>query len=196
MLDKEFICPVTTNENDIAVVIAGVAHFADSLGMTHKATLQMQLIVEELLNMQGAVLGSNNGTLVIELTEKTYMVHMKVKVRADDRAKRFLLNTSTLKRNDAYQGFTGKLRQIVDVCTNFELIDESMAGSSEFYGFSVNDAITEWSYRAFQGQLQQEKSFESWDRLECSVLVKLAKDIKVAYTNNIVDIQVTMRRPQ
>ncbi|MCF0186328.1 MAG: hypothetical protein HUJ98_07575 [Bacteroidaceae bacterium] len=194
MSEREFTCPVTTNENDIAVVIAGVERFADTIGMTHKEMLHMQLTVEELLNLQGYVLGSNNGTIVIELLDKTYVVHMKVKCKADDRAKRFLVNTSTLKRNDAYQGFSGKLRQIVDVCTNFEELEDTVGGNCELYGISVNDAITEWSYCHFKEQIKQEKTFDDWDRLECSVLVKLAKDIKVAYTNNVVDIKVTLRR--
>ena len=97
--------------------------------------------------------------------------------------------------NTEYKGFSGLIRKAVDNLgemfrdSGASIVDESMVGISGGTLAMSKEEIN-WSLAKYQDSIDRDMKAGTWDELEMSVLKKLAKDIKISYRNDRVDIVV------
>lgn len=200
MSEKSLVCPLSMAEKDRKRILNETENFADYIKLGSKDRIHMLLLTEELLGMQETLVGANQGSFWLEASGNSYEIHLNAKAAISERSGAMLVETSSDKKNAAYKGMSGKLRQVFDVMTN----PKALSGGSGAYalgteiemtaGFAFGAEQCEWSYKEFQSELEREKIIDSWDGLEYSVLAKLAEDITVSVRNDQAEIIVKAKR--
>ena len=169
---KSNVCKIDKGTQDLEAIFKESEKVAIFNGLTHKQTLQLRLLCEELDGMLPKIIGDFNGQLWIEFAEGVCKVHASIEL--DDITldkKNELVNVAKNKKNAAAVGIVGKIRSALE---NFLMSDESMgaldAASGAFYmstnySEGVNYAYL-WSLEQYKSSVNKEEQTEAWDELE------------------------------
>ena len=180
----------------------------------HKNAMRMRLLVEETLGMVGAIAEDFWADFWMEGKKHgKCQIHVVVHTEMDMAKKQELIDASKNKRNDAYKGFTGKIREFID--NSFTMAEEAAIMDGVGYNGAncfvmgmidmpiglgapvVMDGVT-WSLDAYRQGVEGAKGSdreaeEAWDELEKSILAKLADDLRVSIKGNVAEIVVEKR---
>jgi len=189
---KSLICPID-NQKDVKRALTEIENFAAYYEMDSEKANRLELIGEELLGMVGGVLDIHNGRFWIEDNDGEIEIRLAAEAILGTVAKDEL---DQLSKNTEYKGIGGFFKKTIDNVgemfrdsgATMSTISESGTGNN---GVSVitQDEVN-WSLAKYQDSLDRDMKAGSWDELEMSVLKKLAKDIKISYRNDRVDIIV------
>jgi len=188
--------------------------FCTYMEYSRKNALRVKLLVEESYGMLRAVAekfvadfwleGKNDGTCLVHLTVYTDMDILK---------KRELIDVSKNKKNAAYPGLAGKIREIIEDSIYFQDNpkegEKAEGGRREYMMMTLTNNYmapgapmpmdgclwTLESYRqsvetAIEADGETEEAEEAWDELEKSILAHLADDIRVAVKGNTAEIVI------
>ena len=132
-------------------------------GLDGKQTRQLQLLAEEMLSMAHSITGELEASFWIESEGTAYEAHMTTNTVMDKEKRYLLISASTSKKNEAANSFLGKLR---------DAFENAMASEVEHTYFDLPEELrSDISGYSFEDQV--------WDGYECSVLRKLADNIKI-----------------
>ena len=149
---------------------------AEFQGLTAKQALHLQLFAEEMLSMAHSVTGEMKAAFWIESEDKAFDLHMTTQTVMDKEKRYLLISSSTAKKHEAASSFLGKLR---------DAIERAMASDVERTYFDLPEAL-----RSDVGGVAKD---QEWDRLERSVLLKLADDVKIAIRGKEVHLTVSKK---
>lgn len=142
-------------------------------GLGEKDSLHMLLFTEEMLSMAQIVSGDLAASFWIETEGDTFDLHMSTKTTTLDKQKRAqLLNAATTHQNEAANSLLGKIR---------DAFEEAMALDANY---------DEVPYDVLPDIVGREIADPNWDGIECSILRKLADNVKVSIRGNLVDLTV------
>lgn len=196
---KSNVCKIDKGTQDLEAIFKESEKVAIFNGLTHKQTLQLRLLCEELDGMLPKIIGDFNGQLWIEFAEGVCKVHASIEL--DDITldkKNELVNVAKNKKNAAAVGIVGKIRSALE---NFLMSDESMgaldAASGAFYmstnySEGVNYAYL-WSLEQYKSSVNKEEQTEAWDELEKSVIASVADDVIVGVKGKRADIVIVKK---
>jgi hypothetical protein len=196
---KSNVCKIDKGTQDLEAIFKESEKVAIFNGLTHKQTLQLRLLCEELDGMLPKIIGDFNGQLWIEFAEGVCKVHASIEL--DDITldkKNELVNVAKNKKNAAAVGIVGKIRSALE---NFLMSDESMgaldAASGAFYmstnySEGVNYAYL-WSLEQYKSSVNKEEQTEAWDELEKSVIASVADDVIVGVKGKQADITIVKK---
>jgi hypothetical protein len=196
---KSNVCKIDKGTQDLEAIFKESEKVAIFNGLTHKQTLQLRLLCEELDGMLPKIIGDFNGQLWIEFAEGVCKVHASIEL--DDITldkKNELVNVAKNKKNAAAVGIVGKIRSALE---NFLMSDESMgaldAASGAFY-MSTNysegvDYAYLWSLEQYKSSVNKEEQTEAWDELEKSVIASVADDVIVGVKGKQADITIVKK---
>ncbi len=159
--------------------------------LSHKDTLHLRLLTEEMLGMMRSITGNVKGRFFIEDEQGDFRLHLAVKTYVDFDKREKLLAASKSGKNEAARGIMGKIRTFFDPLDGFAI---PAYGSMDGGGMEMN-----WSMRAYQESVRngldarKEGADEEWDELEKSVVTHLAKDVKVSIRGRDVEMTVIMK---
>lgn len=183
---------VDCSEAGFNSVMKEVDKVIDFNHMSKKSSLQLRLLTEEMLGMQKGVLGFNSGDFYVENNDSKYELHLKAYVNVDAYTKEEFVKASKDKKNEAYKGFTGKIRMTIDTFMNDPTngaanmyISAGMSDTGAFPQY-VNAYDNFWVYSKYSDSISEESS--QWDELEKSVLAKLADDVIIGVRNDYAEI--------
>ena len=180
--------------------------FSRYVGLDKKQALRIRLLAEELLGMVQTITGEFGADFWIENTEDCLCrMHLKATTMMDPAKKKELIDASTNKKNAAYKGFMGKIRELIE--KGCDSIDEygvyqSMYGTTFMF---ENMGVIEtagtvprvWSLSSYKtgietGQIK-DNADDAWDELEKSIVASIADDVKVAIEGDKVEVILEKR---
>ena len=188
---KSDIIVISSNGSKIDFALTETEKVALYKELTHKATLHLRLLAEEMMSMVGSITGDVEGKFWIETDKDVYQLHLQVETDIDAKQRKQLVSAASSGKNEAHRGIMGKIRSFFepdDDLPVFYITD--MPPMGEAIGESA------WSMRSYREQveryLQEERkgAAEAWDELEKSVVAHVADDVKVSIKSRTVEMTI------
>lgn len=138
---------------------------------------QLGLITEEMLSLVRSVTGSLNAEFWLENEEKVFTLHLLNRQTLGNTQRNELIESSTSGQNEAAKGFLSKLREICETALSV--------------GADVDHFYSEGGADASMADLSDTVMAQpKWDKLERSVLLSLADDVRVGIRRRVVELTV------
>ncbi len=194
---KTDIYTITGDKSDLTEIQNQIRKAAAYNSLSEKDTIRLELIGEELLGLEKGILGLTVGEFHIETDKKSYHLCLHALVNLDIDTQEEFVNMSKNQKNEAYKGFKGKMRLIMDTFlytpSGAELaeFDSYIVSGASISAFSPANYDMTWMFSEYKNSLKS--ATPEWDELEHSILANVADDIVVGTRNNSVDIVVTKK---
>ena len=196
---KSNVCKIENGTKDLAAILKESERVAEYNGLTHKQSLQLRLICEEIDGMLPNIIDDFNGELWIEIENGVCKVNVSLKFKEfTAEKKKELVGVATNKKNAAATGIVGKIRSAIenvlldgDNFRSFEIASESYGFSTEYY--DRMDYSHLWTLDRYRSSVSKEKQSEAWDELEKSVIASVADDVIVGVKGREADIIVVKK---
>ena len=186
---KTDVITISSEGSNMEAALAQIDKLSVYKGLSHKDTMTLQLLTEEVLAMMRAITGNVNGEFWVEEQDGVYELHLLVRTLVDEKIRRQLLAASSSGKNEATRGFMGKIRSFFEPSPEVPMFSAGFAGGApqmyESYTWSMEDYRDQLRQRH---ELDQRSSQEEWDELERSVVAKLADDVKVSIRGRNVEM--------
>ena len=189
------VCKIEKGTRDLAAILKESEKVAVYNELTHKQTLQLRLLCEEIDGMLPNVIDEFGGELWIEFTDGVCRVHISIEF-ADFTAekKQELVGISKNKKNASALGIVGKIRSAVEDFFLDEEVVRACAMSTDAHYLTLGynrmvDYTHTWSLEQYKRKIEEsEKKSEAWDELEKSVIASVADDVTVGVKGKKADI--------
>ena len=194
---KSNICRIENGTRDLAAILKESERVAEYNGFTHKQSLQLRLLCEEIDGMLPNLVGDFEGDFWIEYDAGVCKVNVSVRIpEITIEKKEELIAVAKNKKNAAAVGIVGKIRNAIE---NFFLNEAelstldvsteafSMAGYCEGVDYTYM-----WRLEQYRGTVTEAQTAE-WDELEKSVIACVADDVIVGVRGKQADIIVVKK---
>lgn len=188
-------CVLKGNDEDLKKVLEEVDFAAASNQLTHKETIRLRLLAEEMIGIEKGILGFVRGEFYMENDQKEYKLHLDAQLHLEFSEREAFVNVSSGKRNEAYKGFKGKLLQVIDSMTGANAAaDGGIAPIAS--GYMENDIITGfqsngldlWQLTRYEEESRDNR--EIWDEMEKSIVARLADEILIGFRDGRLTMTV------
>ena len=169
---KSDVISIDNHENGFRAVEEETRKIAKYTGLNAKSRIHLQLFAEEMLSMVHAITGEMQGTFWVEKVNQRYDLHLATQVMLDKQKRELLIRSTSSRKNEAAQGFLGRLR---------ESFEKAMLSDREQEYFNLSEERN--------GRMGTAKP--EWDRYEQSVLLRLADNVKIGIRGEQVSLTVT-----
>ena len=193
------VCKIEIGTSDLEAILKESERVAAYSGLTHKQTLQLRLLCEELDGMLPNIVEYFEGDFWIECDNGVCEIHASIKIPVFDADKKEeLIAVSKNKKNAAAVGIVGKIRNILE---DLFIIEEpknglnSMCGTYYFSPGYVGDVEYPylWSLEQYRTTVKAEEQAKEWDELEKSVIASVADDVIVGVKGKQADIIIVKK---
>ena len=189
---KSNVCKIINGQRDLTAIFKESENVAQYNGLTHKQTLQLRLLCEEIDGMLPNLIDDYEGALWIEFENGVCKIKISVEIpQLDSGKKEELIGIAKNKKNAAATGIVGKIRNsIEDFFMKRETVDSfALAMSSVGYSEGV-DYTYLWVLDEYRNSVEKEKQAEAWDELEKSVIASVADDVIVGVRGRCAEIEI------
>lgn len=192
---KSNVCKIEQGSRDLDAILKECEKVAVYNALTHKQSLQLRLLCEEIDGMLPNVTGDFQGDLWIEVEDGVCKINISVEIPDFNSTKREeLIHIAKNKKNAAAVGIVGKIRSAIE---SFFLNEEAMEAFSASAGsFRLATGYSEgvdyaylWSLDQYRSTVKKEET-EAWDEMEKSVIASVADDVIVGIKGNRADITI------
>lgn len=196
---KSNVCKIENGTKDLAAILGESERVAAYNGLTHKQTLQLRLLCEEIDGMLPNIIDEFEGSLWIDFEDGVCSVHISIKFPEFDSGKKEeIIGIAKNKKNAAAFGIVGKIRDAIE---NFFLSEDAslaLAAASDHFcpatGYSeVVDYSYLWRLEEYRNSIKKEEQAEDWDELEKSVIASVADDVIVGVKGKQADIIIVKK---
>mgnify|MGYP003307185298 CR=1 FL=1 len=196
---KSNVCKIENGTKDLAAILRESEKVAAYNELTHKQTLQLRLICEEIDGMLPNIIDDFDGDLWIEYEDGVCKVNVSIKIpEFNTDKKEELIGIAKNKKNSAAVGIVGKIRDAIE---NFFLNEEALgtfgASAEAFYlasGYGESSMYSYvWSLDQYRSTVKSNENSEDWDELEKSVIASVADDVIVGVKGNQADIIIVKK---
>ena len=196
---KSNVCRIEKGTGDLDAILRESEKVAEYNELTHKQTLRLRLLCEEIDGMLPHMIGEFEGDFWIEFTDGVCKVCVSIQIPEINAGKKGeLIRVAKNRKNAAAVGIVGKIRNAIE---NFFLNEETMAAldasAETFYlatGYSEGvDYSYLWSLEQYRSMVNQEENGEGWDELEKSVIASVADDVIVGIKGHRADIIIVKK---
>ena len=193
------VCKIDNGTKDLAAILAESDKVAVYNKLTHKQSLQLRLLCEEIDGLLPNIISEFEGSLWIEAEDGVYKVCVSIVIPEITAGKKNeLIGIAKDKKNAAAFGVVGKIRNAIE---NFFLSEDTraaFAASPEGLQLSARycdgvDYVYLWSLEDYRNTVKTEEKAEDWDELEKSVIASVADDIVVGVKGRRADIVITKK---
>ena len=195
---KSNVCKIEKGLNGLEAILKESERVAEYNGFTHKQTLQLRLICEEIDGMLPNLIGDFEGDLWIEYDKGVCKVNVSIKIPEFNLDKKEeLIAIAKNKKNAAAVGIVGKIRSVIE---NFFLDEEPVATFDASFGAFYEIGYTGyvdysclWTLEQYRSTVNQEAQTEAWDELEKSVIASVADDVIVGVKGKQANIVIVKK---
>ena len=184
------VCKINKGDTDLSHLLRETEKVALYNELSHKETLSLRLLAEELVSMLPSIVSKFDGEFWITNNGDYYEVCVRIFVENMTAATRErLIHVSKSNRNSAVVGVSGRIRAVFDYMSMAS--DEGVISPAGKFGMSTNiDFSKIWSMKECCERTKEEAEAkkEPWDEFERSILVKIADDVVVGVKNHDVSI--------
>ena len=196
---KSNVCKIDSGSKDLKAILAESERVAEYIGLTHKQTLQLRLLCEEIDGMLPNIIEDFDGDFWIDYQDGICRINVSILIpEFNVEEKKELINIAKDKKNAAAVGLAGKIRNAVE---NFFLDEDAMQalalsfgsfGGATEYGPEADYAYL-WTLEQYKNSVKKEEQAEAWDELEKSVIASLADDVIVGVKGKHADIVIVKK---
>jgi hypothetical protein len=199
---KSNVCKIEKGTKDLAAILKESEKVAVYNELTHKQTLQLRLICEEMDGMLPNIIDDFSGDFWIEFGDGVCKVNASIqfdKFTADK--KEGLVAIAKNKKNAAATGIVGKIRSAIedvfyadggdDIAIETRYIMPEYYNSMDYH--SGMDYACLWSLEQYRSTVKKEEKTEAWDELEKSVIASVADDVIVGVKGKRAGITVVKK---
>ena len=193
---KSNVCKIEKGTRDLAAILKESEKVAVYNELTHKQSLQLRLLCEEIDGMLPNIVDDFDGELYIDFENGVCKIHVSIQIPELDTVKKEeLISIAKNKKNSAAVGIVGKIRDAVE---DFFLDKEKMeamalstgpVGLGTGYSEGVDFAYL-WRLEEYRNSVNKEKEREAWDELEKSVIASAADDVIVGVKGRCAEIVI------
>ena len=193
---KSNVCKIEKGTRDLAAILKESERVAEYNGLTHKQTLQLRLLCEEIDGMLPNIIEDFEGSLWIDFEDGVCKVNISIRIpEFNTEKKEELINIAKNKKNAAVVGIVGKIRNAIE---NF-FLDEELRGDFALsagtlglaaeYSTSINYTYL-WRLDEYRNFVKKEEQTEAWDEIEKSVIASVADDVIVGVKGKCAEIVI------
>jgi hypothetical protein len=197
---KSNVCKIENGTKDLSAILRESEKVAAYNELTHKQTLQLRLICEEIDGMLPNLIDDFNGEFWIDFDDGVCRVNISLRFEEfTAKKKEELVAIAKNKKNASASGIVGMIRSALE---NVFLEGDSFGGGNmslesrcfvtEYYNgmdhFYAADYSSLWSLEHYRSTVKKEEKTEKWDELEKSVIASVADDIVVGVKGKRADI--------
>ena len=190
------ICKIEKGTKDLAAILKESERVAEYNGFTHKQTLQLRVLCEEIDGMLPNIIDDFDGEMWIDFEDGVCKITVSIRIpEFNIDKKEELIGIAKNKKNAAAVGIVGKIRNAIE---NFFLDEETMksmalsAGDAEFsngYYEGVDYAYL-WRLEEYRSTVKKETKTDAWDELEKSVIASASDDVIVGVKGKCAEIVI------
>ena len=193
---KSDVCKIEQGTQDLTAILKESERVAAYMGLTHKQTLQLRLLCEEVDGMLPRLIDDFEGDIWFEYEAGVCKVKVSISIPQFHAGKKEkLIELSTDKKNTAAVGLVGRIRDAIE---NFFLSEEAIWALSVSTGtFRLATGYSEgvdytylWSLEQYRSAMTEETQPEAWDELEKSVIASVADDVIVGVKGSRAEIMI------
>ena len=197
---------VSSNGEGIDSALEEVSKFSAYMELDRKSALRLRLLAEEMLGMVNAITGEFEADFWLEgERQKVCRLHLMAETRMNLSKKRELIEVSSDKKNAAYKGFMGKIRELMEegvyMADEVNKSTEDMPfmyrtmGVCDAETAAVNSYVYQWSLAKYRTGIDDAKesdkdAIEAWDELEKSIVANIADDVRVGVKGDKVELVI------
>ena len=198
---KSNVCKIENGTKDLNAILKESEKVAVYNELTHKQSLQLRLICEEIDGMLPNIIEDFSGDFWIDFEDGVCKVNVSLRF-ADFTAekKEGLVALAKNKKNAAAVGIVGKIRSSLE---NVFLIGGADMGLESRYFvtdcyngmdyYAGMDYACCWSLEQYRSTVKKEDKKDAWDELEKSVIASVADDVIVGVKGKRADIVIVKK---
>ena len=189
---KSNVCRIEKGTRDLAAILRESERVAAYNGLSHKQTLQLRLLCEEIDGMLPNIIDDFDGELWIDYDEGVCKVNVSIQIpEFNIDKKESLIGIAKNKKDAAAVGVVGKIRNAIENFFLDEASSDAFAISfTPSIGFSEGvDCSYIWSLRQYKNTVKEEQT-EAWDELEKSVIASASDDVIVGVKGKRAEIVI------
>ena len=192
---KSNVCKIVKGNKDLEGIFKESEKVAEYNGLTHKQTLQLRLLCEEIDGMLPNIIDDYEGELWIDFEDGICKVNVSIQMpKFEVHKKEELISIAKNKKNASAVGVLGIIGSLVENCFLDEDVLRGYAISSgSFNAYSGMDYSSCWSLAEHKEIVKRENNEEAWDELEKSVISSVADDVIVGVKGKKVDIVIVKK---
>ena len=196
---KSNVCKIEKGTRDLEAILKEGQKVAVYNELTHKQSLQLRLLCEEIDGMLPNIMDDFDGDFWIEFEDGVCKVNVVVRLEEFSvEKKEALIRVAGNKKNAAAVGIVGKIRSGIE---NIFLDDNAFSVSlMAAESFQMNTGYTSgaefsylWSLEEYRKSVKKEEQAEAWDELEKSVIASVADDVIVGVKGKQAHITVVKK---
>ena len=193
---KSNICKIEKGTKDLEAILKESERVAEYNGLTHKQSLQLRLLCEEIDGMLPNIIDDFEGDFWIDFEDGLCKVNVSVQIPEFNASKKEeLICIAKNKQNAAAVGIVGKIRNAIENFFLNEAPTDDFAVSGNMFGLATGysegiDYSYIWSLAKYRNVVQTEEKAEEWDELEKSVIASVADDVIVGIKGNCAEIVI------
>ena len=193
------VCKIDNGTKDLAAILKESEKVAVYNELTHKQSLQLRLLCEEIDGMLPNIIDDFSGDLWIEFEEGVCKVNVSLRFKEFSAEKKNeLVAVAKNQKNAAAVGIVGKIRSAienvfldVDNYQGFEVASGSYYLSTQYS--ERLDYTSLWTLDQYRNQINSDKQKDAWDELEKSVLASVADDVIIGVKGKRADIIIVKK---
>ena len=193
---KSNICKIDNGTKDLEAILKESEKVAVYNDLTHKQSLQLRLLCEEIDGMLPKIIENFEGELWFEFNDGVCKVNVSIKIPEFNTEKKGeLLGIANNKKNAAAVGIVGKIRNVIENFFFNEDVKSAFAASSGILCLAGEclDYSYYWTLDQYRSTVQKDEKAEAWDELEKSVIASVADDVIVGVKGNQADIIIVKK---
>ena len=196
---KSNVCKIEKGTRDLEAILKESENVAAYNSLTHKQSLQLRLLCEEIDGMLPNIIDDFEGDFWIDFEDGVCKVNISITVpEFDAQKKEGLIAISKDKKNAAVVGIVSKIRNAIEDFFLDEAAIEAMDVSSGAIGWATGfsdgvDYSYLWSLEQYRSVVGADKKTEAWDEIEKSVIASVADDVMVGIKGKQVDITIVKK---
>ena len=195
------ICKIEKGTRDLEAILKESERVAEYNGLSHKQSLWLRLLCEEIDGMLPNIIDDFDGELWIDFEDGVGKVNVSIQIpEFNIDKKERLIDIAKDKKNSASVGIVGKIRDAIE---NFFLSDVRMDAWASSYGsFGFGTGYSEgvdytylWRLEEYRNFVAAEKGKQvsAWDELEKSVIASVADDVIVGVKGREANITIVKK---
>lgn len=195
---KSNVCKIDNGTKDLDAILKESEKVAVYNELTHKQTLQLRLICEEIDGMLPNIVDNFKGDFWIEFDEGICKVNISLCFEDFTAEKKEeLVKIAKNKKNASATGIVGKIRSAIEnVFLEGDAFGGDMSVESRYFLTEYYDRMDYsclWSLEQYINTVKKDAKSEAWDELEKSVIASVADDIIVGVKGKQADIVVVKK---
>ena len=192
---KSNVCKIEKGNNDLEAIFKESEKVAEYNGLTHKQTLQLRLLCEEIDGMLPNIIDDFEGNLWIDFEDGVCKVNVSIQMpKFDVDKKEELIDIAKNKKNASAVGILGRIRSVVeDFFLDEDVLLACAVSSGSFNVSGGMDYSSYWSLAQYKETVKKENNEVAWDELEKSVISSVADDVIVGVKGKKVDIVIVKK---